>query len=103
MNKSDLLKVLVKKLAEHNLPERQIEIIVDTVLDCITEALVNDDRVEIRGFGTFSVRTYEAKESRNPKTGEKVWVPKKRTPFWRTGRELAARVDAGARNKEVML
>lgn len=87
------------RLSKHNLPEKDIETIVNTIFNCMTEAMVRDDRVEIRGFGSFSVKTRQAREARNPKTGETVSVPKKRTPAWTTGKELADRVDAWSKKE----
>jgi integration host factor subunit beta len=60
----------------------------------MTDALTKDERIEIRGFGSFVAKVRESREGRNPKTGEKVLVPKKRTPFFTVGKELKERVDA---------
>jgi integration host factor subunit beta len=61
---------------------------VDTVLKSITGALANGDRVEIRGFGSFTVRTRNPRQGRNPKTGDMVHVPAKKFPFFKAGRDL---------------
>ena len=94
MTKSELIEELSNRLDHHRLPKKDVEAIVDTVFNMITDALVNDQRVEIRGFGSFSVRRRDAKEARNPKTGESVSVPRKIVPFWKAGKELSDRVDS---------
>jgi len=86
---------LVQKIAEHNphLYQRDVENIVNAILEEITEALSNGDRVELRGFGAFSVKTREARTGRNPRTGESVTVEEKNVPFFKTGKELRDRLN----------
>ena len=86
MTKSEL----IQKLAERNphLYLRDVEKLVDTVFDEITEAMARGDRVELRGFGAFSVKHREARTGRNPRTGETVQVDAKRLPFFKTGKAL---------------
>jgi len=81
---------LVARLAERypHLYHRDVERIVSTVLDEISSALSSGDRVELRGFGAFSVKVRPARQGRNPRTGEAVSVEEKRVPFFRTGKEL---------------
>ena len=81
---------LVQKIAEKNphLYHRDIERIVNTVLDEIIDALKDGDRVELRGFGAFSAKARNARMGRNPRTGEAVEVVAKRVPFFKTGKEL---------------
>jgi integration host factor subunit beta len=92
MNKSDL----VKRLADANphLYMSDVERIVATVFGRITAALARGDRVELRGFGTFSTRTRDARPARIPRTGECVTVPDKAVPRFRTGKELCDRLMA---------
>ncbi|MFW5834258.1 MAG: integration host factor subunit beta [Pseudomonadota bacterium] len=92
MTKSDL----VKRLAEANphLMLRDVERIVATVFDEISEALARGDRVELRGFGAFSVRGRAARIGRNPRTGEEVAVPDKVVPHFKTGKDLRERLNA---------
>jgi len=86
---------LIENLAERaDITLAKAEEIVDLFFDAVTETLCNGHRVEIRGFGAFTVREYKAYEGRNPKTGEKITVPPKRLPFWKTGMELKQRVDS---------
>ncbi len=88
---------LITKLAEENpdLRPEDLEKIVSIVLDEITEALARGDRIELRGFGAFSVRQRKARTGRNPRTGEAVQIKAKTVPFFRPGKELRARVNDG--------
>ena len=70
-----------------------MEAVVNTVRDGIKDALSRDDKVEIRGFGSFRIRHRRAKEGRNPKTGEAVAVPPKKVPFFKAGKEMREMVD----------
>lgn len=87
---------LIEKLAEDHphLYQRDVERVVNTVLEEITVALEDGNRVELRGFGAFSVRNRPARQGRNPRTGESVSVKEKHVPFFKTGKELRERVDA---------
>ena len=66
---------------------------MNTIFDSMIEALKSDERIEIRGFGSFQVKMREAREGRNPKTGEPVHISAKRTPFFKVGKELKEMVD----------
>lgn len=90
MNKSELVEALsIKK----NLTYKKSEQIVNLVFDSMAKALINDDRIEIRGFGSFMVKDYKAYMGRNPKTGEVIEVKPKKLPFFKVGKELRERVD----------
>lgn len=86
---------LVLKIAELNphLYQRDAEILVNAVLDEIIDALSRGDRVELRGFGTFSVKEREARLGRNPRTGEKVDVEGKVVPYFKSGKEMRDRLN----------
>jgi len=86
---------LIQAIADENphLYQRDVERIVNTVFDEITEAMVRGDRVELRGFGAFSVKKREARTGRNPRTGESVEVPAKNVPFFKTGKLLRDRLN----------
>ena len=86
MTKSEM----IQRIADQNphLYLRDVERIVNTVFDQITEALANGDRVELRGFGAFSARRRQARTGRNPRTGESVSVDEKQVPFFKCGKEL---------------
>ena len=89
---------LVARLAQRypHLYHRDVERIVSTVLDEIIKALSAGHRVELRGFGAFSVKIRPSRLGRNPRTGEPVTVDEKRAPFFRTGKELRERLNGGA-------
>lgn len=91
MTKSEL----IQRLAEQNphLYLRDIEKIVETIFEEITDALARGDRVELRGFGAFSVKHRESRTGRNPRTGETVHVEAKRLPFFKTGKGLRERLN----------
>lgn len=86
---------LIAKLAEENphLFQRDVERVVSTIFDSITDALSEGDRVELRGFGAFSVKERDSRIGRNPRTGEAVEVPRKFVPFFKTGKELRERLN----------
>ncbi len=88
---------LIQRLAEANphLYQRDIERIVGTIFDEIAAALQRGDRVELRGFGAFSVKRRPARIGRNPRTGERVDVAEKHVPFFKSGKELRERLNAG--------
>jgi integration host factor subunit beta len=93
MTKSEL----IARLATRNphLFQRDVERIVSTIFDEITRALARGDRVELRGFGAFSVKEREARTGRNPRTGEAVPVAEKAVPFFKTGKQLRERLNGG--------
>ncbi len=88
---------LIQKIAEDNphLYQRDVERIVSTVFEEITAALARGDRVELRGFGAFSVKHRDGRMGRNPRTGDTVPVPAKSVPFFKTGKELRERMNSG--------
>ena len=90
MNKSDLIDALSEK---ENLTHKNASEIVNLVFDGFTDTLKKGGRIEIRGFGSFSVRKYGAYSGKNPKTGEKVQVGPKKLPFFKVGKELRERVN----------
>jgi integration host factor subunit beta len=93
MTKSEL----ILRIAQHNphLYHRDVERIVTTIFDEITDALARRDRVELRGFGAFSIKRRGPRLGRNPRTGESVDVPEKFVPFFKTGKELRERLNTG--------
>lgn len=92
MIKSQLITAVAER--HPTLTHAEAERVVARVLEEIAEALTRGDRVELRGFGTFSVRNRPARDGRNPRTGEKVAVKEKHVPFFKAGKELRERVDA---------
>ena len=90
MNRSDLIIALKDEAA---LSRKDAEKVVDTFFDAIKETLSKGDRVEIRGFGSFTVKHYKPYVGRNPKTGIQINVPPKKLPFFKVGKELKEMVD----------
>jgi integration host factor subunit beta len=90
MNKSGLIEALSKKL---DLTEKKAIDVVNLVFKGFTDELRKGGRIEIRGFGSFVVKDYEAYTGRNPKTGTKIRVEPKKLPFFKVGKELKDRVD----------
>jgi integration host factor subunit beta len=90
MVRSELILALALKA---DIIHAKAEEVVMTFFEEIASSLTMEGRVEIRGFGSFSVRRYRSYEGRNPKTGVVLTVPAKQLPYWKTGRELRERVD----------
>ncbi len=93
MNKSDLIETLANQT---NITKSRAENVVNCVFDAMTDALKRGEGVELRGFGSFSVREYKAYDGRNPRTGEPVHVASKRLPFFKVGKELKEMVNGAA-------
>ncbi len=91
MIKSELVQMIADK--NPHLYHRDVENIVNAILDEITDALSTGNRVELRGFGAFSVKNRPARTARNPKTGDQVNVDEKWVPFFKTGKELRERLN----------
>ena len=92
MTKSDLIERMAS--AQHILNERDVELVVKTMLQQMSDALASGDRIEIRGFGSFSLHTRPARIGRNPRTGETIYVPARHRPHFKPGKELRERVNA---------
>src|ERR1700741_1944934 len=90
MNKSEL----VEKLAERaKITKKRAEQVVNLIFEQMTQALERGERIEIRGFGSFTNKSYDAYTGRNPRTGETIHVPAKKLPFFKVGKELKERGD----------
>lgn len=94
MIKSELIAELAKK--NPHLYQRDIELIVNTFFETISEAMSRGERIELRGFGAFAVKKRAARLGRNPKTGEAVQVDAKHTPHFKTGKKLRERLNKSA-------
>ncbi len=93
MTKSELIQRLSAQYP--HLRQQDIETVVNTILSSISTALINGERVELRGFGAFSVKKRDARQGRNPRTGEAVSVDEKMVPFFKMGKQLRERLNAG--------
>ena len=93
MTKADLVEE-VARVSE--LTKKHSETIVNTVFDSIIQALQRDDKIELRGFGSFRIRQRRSRQGRNPKTGDKVDVPAKRIPYFKPGKELKEIINVAA-------
>ncbi|MDJ0684240.1 MAG: integration host factor subunit beta [Alphaproteobacteria bacterium] len=93
MTRSELIAAIAQR--NPHLYQRDVERIVTTIFEEISLALARGDRVELRGFGAFSVKHREARQGRNPRTGESVSVDAKAVPFFKTGKQLRERLNGG--------
>jgi len=93
VTKSELVDQIA--LRKNNLSLKQVESSVKLLLDCMTDTLATGGRIEIRGFGSFSLHYREPRKGRNPKTGEKVHLSSKYVPHFKPGKELREQVNAG--------
>ena len=91
MTKSDLIKSISEKVK--NFTPKDVEVIVNSIFESMTETLAKGDGIEIRGFGSFKVKQRAARKGRNPKTGETIDVAAKKVPFFKVGKELKEMVN----------
>ena len=99
MIKSELIANLAAKMT--HLPEKQVTDSINHILELMSEALINGKRIEIRGFGSFSLHYRPPRNAHNPKTGEKVITEAKYSPHFKPGKELRERVDASKDSKPI--
>lgn len=92
MTKSQLIETVAASLP--HIQKRDVETAVNALFSGMVDAMKRDERIEIRGFGAFSIRRRDAREGRNPKTGQRVVVPTRRSPAFAAGKELRARINA---------
>ncbi|MDH3557211.1 MAG: HU family DNA-binding protein [Deltaproteobacteria bacterium] len=91
MNKSQLIERIAK---EEGITIKNAANVVNVVFDSMADSLAKGDRVEIRGFGSFKVKSYNSYQGRNPKTGEIIKVREKKLPYFKVGKEMKERVDS---------
>jgi integration host factor subunit beta len=97
MTKSELIEIIARK--QKHLPSRDVELAVKHLLELMSDALANGERIEIRGFGSFSLHYRPARTGRNPKTGEAVALAGKHVPHFKPGKDLRERVNQGRHNE----
>ena len=95
MNKMDIINKLASDI---NVNQKIAKIAVDTIIDSVKKAITSNERVEIRGFGSFKVKNCSSYQGRNPKTGEVIQVGEKNLPFFKVGKELKERVNKQGRD-----
>ncbi|MEX0386409.1 integration host factor subunit beta [Spiribacter onubensis] len=96
MTKSELIELISAN--QQHLAQRDVELAVKTLLEQMSESLASGERIEIRGFGSFSLHHRPPRIGRNPKTGEPVSLPGKHVPHFKPGKQMRERVDEGRRN-----
>ena len=92
MTKSELILKITSK--NSYLYHKDVYKIIDTLFNCVTKALKDGDRVELRGFGTFTTKVRNARIGRNPKTGDPVAIPQKKMPFFKMGKSMKERINS---------
>ena len=92
MTKSELILKITSK--NSYLYHKDVYKIIDTLFNCVTKALKDGDRVELRGFGTFTTKIRNARIGRNPKTGDPVAIPQKKMPFFKMGKSMKERINS---------
>ena len=92
MTKSELILKITSK--NSYLYHNDVYKIIDTLFNCVTKALKDGDRVELRGFGTFTTKLRNARIGRNPKTGDPVAIPQKKMPFFKMGKSMKERINS---------
>ncbi len=96
MTKADLINLISEKAG---ITRVKAETVVNTIFDSMVESLMKDDRIEIRGFGSFVNRQYDAYKGRNPRTGQVIDVDEKKLPFFKVGKELKDDINKGKPSK----
>ncbi len=91
MNKSALV---IQVSEEVNLTKKKVGEVIDIIFETMSQALINGERIEIRGFGNFTVKTYGPYVGKNPKTGEKIRIDSRKLPFFKVGKDLREKVDS---------
>ena len=92
MNKSQLIEALALEI---NISTQKADAITNTIIDTMIEALAQGEHIEIRSFGSFGIKEYKSYTGRNPKTGKKIQIAPKKLPFFKMGKELKEKVNAG--------
>lgn len=100
MTKSELIEALVRQ--QPHLAQKDVELAVKCIIEKMNQALSSGERIEIRGFGSFSLHLRPPRMGRNPKTGESVALAKKYVPHFKPGKELRDRVDASRENYKII-
>lgn len=93
MTKSELIEMVAGRV--DNFSKKDVEVIVDTLFNSMSESLARGEKVEIRGFGSFKIKHRDGRQGRNPKSGENIYIEAKKVPFFKAGKEIRERVNKG--------
>ncbi len=91
MTKSELIEAVSARVKSFS--KKDVEVIVDSLFNSMTESLSRGEKVEIRGFGSFKIKEREGRQGRNPKSGENIFIEPKRVPFFKAGKEIRERIN----------
>ena len=91
MTKSELIEAVAQRVT--NFSRKDVEIIVDTLFESMSESLSKGGKVEIRGFGSFKIKSRDGRQGRNPKSGENIFIESKKVPFFKAGKEIRERIN----------
>lgn len=91
MTKSELIELVSSKAGVFS--RKDVEIIIDTLFQGMTDSLIKGSKVEIRGFGSFKLKSREGRQGRNPKSGENIMIGAKKVPFFKAGKEIRERIN----------
>jgi len=91
MTKSELIEAVSTQIKSFS--KKDVEIIVDSLFQAMSDSLSNGEKVEIRGFGSFKIKEREGRQGRNPKSGENIFIEAKRVPFFKAGKEIRERIN----------
>lgn len=98
MTKSELIETVAMQV--NTFSRKDVEMIIDTLFQSMTDSLSNGEKVEIRGFGSFKIKERSGRQGRNPKSGENIFIESKKVPFFKAGKEIKERINKVPSNKE---
>ncbi len=91
MTKSELIETVASSV--NNFSRKDVEVIIDTLFESMSESLSRGEKVEIRGFGSFKIKQRDGRQGRNPKSGENIYIEPKKVPFFKAGKEIKERIN----------
>ncbi len=91
MTKSELIETVASSV--NNFSRKDVEVVIDTLFESMSESLSRGEKVEIRGFGSFKIKQRDGRQGRNPKSGENIYIEPKKVPFFKAGKEIKERIN----------
>ncbi len=91
MTKSELIETVASSV--NNFSRKDVEVIIDTLFESMSDSLSRGEKVEIRGFGSFKIKQRDGRQGRNPKSGENIYIEPKKVPFFKAGKEIKERIN----------